>query len=178
MTTAGVTTEVTIVGGIAMSVVGLGAEVQGNTGSTLMLFAPTVSHSAIQIADGVIDCGDGGCTTLVIENHGTEKLIFKRRMVLGTVCPVDEVETPAAGINSGDKISSNTQETTTRRELPLLQKSQSTRERRRDKITREMESRDPVRLERWKKYRKSNCWWHGLAARRTGRFRQNHGAKK
>ena len=118
MTTAGVTTEVTVVGGIAMSVVGLGAEVQGNTGSTLMLFAPTVSHSAIQIADGVIECGDGWCTTLVIENHGTEKLIFKRRMVLGTVCPVDEVETPAAGINSGDKISSNTQETTTRRELP------------------------------------------------------------
>ena len=43
------------------------------------------------MADSAVCSTDDGCTTLILENHGTEKLVLKRGTVLGTVTLVDEV---------------------------------------------------------------------------------------
>lgn len=55
-----------------------------------MLFTPTPEGPDVGLTDGVIDCGEEEYATLIIENHGTEKLRLKRGMVLGGLEEVDE----------------------------------------------------------------------------------------
>lgn len=66
-------------------------QVQGGEGSTLTLFTSTIDQPGVLLADGTVCSMDGRCTTLILENHGTEKLLLKCETVLGTVTPVDEV---------------------------------------------------------------------------------------
>ena len=67
------------------------ASVRGEVEESLLLFTPNIEDERLQLGDGAIECGSGRCTTLVVENHGTEKLTLKRGMILGTVAAVDEV---------------------------------------------------------------------------------------
>ena len=71
--------------------------VQGGVGSTLMLFTSTVNRPDLLLADGALEGGDGECTTLILENHGAEKLRLKKGTILGTVSPVDEVTVRSSG---------------------------------------------------------------------------------
>ena len=66
-------------------------QVQGGEGGTLTLFTSTIDHPDVLLADSAVCSMDDGCTTLILENHGTEKLLLERGTVLGTVTPVDEV---------------------------------------------------------------------------------------
>ena len=67
------------------------ASVRGEVEESLLLFTSTIEDERLRLADGAIECGSGRCTTLVVENHGTEKLTLKRGTILGTVAAVDEV---------------------------------------------------------------------------------------
>ena len=65
--------------------------VRGEVEESLLLFSPTMEDERLRLADGAVECGRGRCTTLVVENHSTEKLTLKRGTILGTVTAVDEV---------------------------------------------------------------------------------------
>ena len=67
------------------------ASVRGEVEESLLLFTPTIEDERLRLADGAIECRSGRCTTLVVENHGTEKLTLKRGTILGTVAAVEEV---------------------------------------------------------------------------------------
>ena len=62
-----------------------------------MLFTSTVDMPDLLLADGALEGGDGECTTLILENHGAEKLRLKKGTILGTVSPVDEVTVRSSG---------------------------------------------------------------------------------
>ena len=49
----------------------------------VMMFTSTLDVPALQVADGTLECNDGQCATLILENHGTEKLTRKQGTVVG-----------------------------------------------------------------------------------------------
>ena len=64
----------------------------------MMLFTPSIEQSDIKLSDGVINCGEKEYATLIIKNHGVEKLKLKKGTVLGVLETVTELtdsdETP------------------------------------------------------------------------------------
>lgn len=63
-------------------------------GQAMMLFTPSIEGPGVTLADGVIDCRGEECATLIIENHGTEKLRLKKGTVLGFLEAVDDPASP------------------------------------------------------------------------------------
>ena len=72
-------------------------------GRTMMLFTPSIGRTDVTLADGVIDSREEECATLIIENHGTDKLKLKKGMVLGVLEAVDDPdEMQACGAQEWD----------------------------------------------------------------------------
>ena len=63
----------------------------GNLDATMLLFAPIQVEDGIQLADGVVEVGEGPYVTLLVENHRPEALRLERGMELGGVIPAEEV---------------------------------------------------------------------------------------
>ena len=64
------------------------------------LFTPGELEETLQMADGVMEMGDDCFITLIVQNHGTEKLHLKTGVRLGTVvAPVDVLAAGGRGDN-------------------------------------------------------------------------------
>ena len=53
------------------------------------MFTPGELKGQLQMTDSVVECGGDQYMTLVIQNHGVEKMRLKKGRCLGTVMPVD-----------------------------------------------------------------------------------------
>ena len=81
--------------------------VHGGVGEEMVLFTSTMAVPALQMADSALDAGDQEYATLVLENHGTEKVELKKGTVLGTIVPVEKVQTRSIVPARGDVSSSS-----------------------------------------------------------------------
>ena len=61
------------------------SRVDGEIEAALFLFIPSALGRGVELADGVVEVGEGPCVMLVVENHGREMLRLKRGVQLGSV---------------------------------------------------------------------------------------------
>ena len=71
--------------------------VRGAVDNALLLFTLTLDQGPLQMADGAIECGDGRCATVIVENHRQEKLTLKQGMALGTAAAAEVVTHASTG---------------------------------------------------------------------------------
>jgi len=65
------------------------ARVDGEIAGALLLFTPSAVEGGVELADGMVEVGDGPCVTLVVENHGRETLRLEGGVELGSVAVVE-----------------------------------------------------------------------------------------
>ena len=63
-------------------------QIRGSLMDAVMMFTSTPDVPALQVTDGTLEGDDG---TLILENHGNEKLTLKQGTVVGTLTPVEEM---------------------------------------------------------------------------------------
>ena len=73
-------------------------QIRGSLTDAVMMFTSTLDVPALQVADGTLEGNDGECATLILENHGTEKLTLKQGTVVGTLTPVEEMGRWCGGV--------------------------------------------------------------------------------
>ena len=79
------------------------ARIYGGVEATWLMFTPDVKHSDIQLADAALEGTGGACTTLVIQNKGSQSVRLKTDMTLGTVVPVEEVQPDSLETNAEEE---------------------------------------------------------------------------
>ena len=79
--------------------------VVGEIEGELLLITPKTLEKGVELADGLVEVGNGPCVTLVLKNHGRETLRLERGMEIGSVVAVEVPggEVPMAMEESGAK---------------------------------------------------------------------------
>ena len=79
--------------------------VRANIGTELvggpMVFTPSEVTGDLQMSDGVVEMGDDKFVTLLLQNHGTDKLCLKRGMRLGVVSPTTVITDKDQDVGGG-----------------------------------------------------------------------------
>ena len=73
------------------------ARAKVDSGDGLMLYTQGKQVHELVIADSVVEVGESGCVTVVVENHGGEVVRLSEGKWLGNVTPVEVVETRENG---------------------------------------------------------------------------------